>query len=154
MTCSGTHTEVLIVQVCGPVESMQYIFPMNFQKPNSSAILSFLLKSQLPVCDGHLASILISLLFHIKRAGRVQTSQYSRLHRVQTSSNHKIFLFVCFWQWRTPFKKRFIHHLHKKLLFLCFDACWYLSIHSLASYLRCCCFVMECSDFSLHHHTV
>lgn len=37
--CFGTHIEALIVQMCGPLESMQYIFPGHFQR-NQSKVFS------------------------------------------------------------------------------------------------------------------
>lgn len=149
------NTEVPIVHKCRPVESMQYIFPMNLQKkqknsPTSPGIFSFLFEVTTASPSG-----LIGLQFSLKRAGRVITSQYSRLRHVQTSSNHKIFL--CFRQWRTEKekKKKNHHHLHRKLVFCALVHVGIGLIHSLAAYIHCCCcFSMECSDFSLHHDTV
>lgn len=129
--CSGTHTEVLLVQVCGPVESMQYIFPIN----NRSTFFSNL---QLSLQTASL-----------RRSSCVRSdwplSQYSRLHpHVQTSNNHKIF-FVCLFLTM----KDTIFLKNSQVSFIIFTKRSFFCalmhdglclIHSLAAYKRCCCF--------------
>lgn len=73
--CSGPHAEVQMVQVWCPVESMQYIFPMNFQKPvqipNQSSAFSWSHNCQFAMLT-LLPFWLAFLQFHLKRAGQLK----------------------------------------------------------------------------------
>lgn len=142
--CFGTHTEVLIVRVCGPVESMQYIFPMHFQKNESKSSSNPQLLRE--VTTGSLrwspCVRFESPSVHLKRAGRVETSIAdctSCTDIKQPQDFFSLFLKIKDTFFFFFFRKtvKFLSSPSQKT-FLCFDVGVCL-VHSWAAYIHCCC---------------
>lgn len=157
--CFGTHTEVLIVRVCCPVESMQYIFPMHFQKNESKSSSNPQLSREVTTASLRWSPCVRSESpsVHLKRAGRVETSQYSRLHilyRHQATTRFFFYVFEnkghIFFFFRKTVK--FLSSPSQKELFCALMLVSVLYIPGQPTYIVV--VLMECSDFSLHHDTV